>query len=215
MDKYLLLFLNVGVFYLSHLRLLLWFICSSYLFSWALYLVFSSPAQTCENSSYTEKRWWTAKLVVGHWRRGLLLFWGGCFSLFIENLDLQPCGLQRNTRTLFCCFSALQLEPAMDCGMEEFKCSISNSVIQVSNQLRGRLRRMVMLFTFPCCYRQSLTFEGPRAGVPWLCCTGLRLLGSFSFLYSFCSCHVCAWLQVDLSLKWKLAVAWAASASFS
>lgn len=32
--------------------------------------------------------------------RGLLLFWGGCFSLFIENFDLQLCGLQRNTRTL-------------------------------------------------------------------------------------------------------------------
>lgn len=112
-------------------------------------------------------------------------------------------------------FSALQLEPVMDLGTEELKSSVSSSVIQVSNQFRVRLRGMVTLCTFPCCYRWSLTCEGPRAGVSWLCCTGLRLPGSFSCLCSFCSCHVCAWLQVDLSLKLKLAVAWAASASFS
>lgn len=137
--------------------------------------------------------------------------------MFIENLDLQPCGLPRNTRTLSSAPFQHSLEPAVNCGMEELQCSVSNSVIQVSNQLRVRLRRMVTLFTFPCCYRRSLSCEGPRAGVPWLCCTGLRLLGSLSLscLCSFCSCHVCAWLQVILSLKWKLAVAWAASASFS
>lgn len=103
----------------------------------------------------------------------------------------------------------------MDLGMEELKSSISNSVMQVSNQLVVRLRGMVTLCTFPCCQRWSLTCEGPRAGVSWLCCTGLRLPDSFSCLCSFCSCHVCAWLQVDLSLKLKLALAWAALASFS
>lgn len=80
-------------------------------------------------------------------------------------------------------------------------------MIQVRNQLRVRLRGMVTLCTCPCCYRRSLTHEGPRAGMSWLCCTGLRLPGSFSCLSSFCSCHVCAWLQVDLKLKLKFAVA--------
>lgn len=42
--------------------------------------------------------------------------------------------------SLFWPFSALQLEPVMDLGMEELKSSMSNSVIQVSNQLRVRLR---------------------------------------------------------------------------
>lgn len=74
---------------------------------------------------------------------------------------------------LFWPFSALQLEPVMDLGTEELKSSISNSVIQVSNQLRVRLRGRVTLYTFPCCYRRSLTCEEPRAGVSWLCCTGL------------------------------------------
>lgn len=109
--------------------------------------------------------------------------------------------------TLLWPFSTLRLEPVMDIGTEELKPSISNSVIQVRNQLRVRLRGMVTLCTCPCCYRRSLTHEGPRAGMSWLCCTGLRLPGSFSCLSSFCSCHVCAWLQVDLKLKLKFAVA--------
>lgn len=44
-------------------------------------------------------------MVVGQeggyiWGGGLLVFWGGYFCLFIGNFDLQPCGLQRNTRTV-------------------------------------------------------------------------------------------------------------------
>lgn len=84
MDRYLLVFLNVLVFYLSHLNLLPWFICISYLFSLALYLFFSFPAQICENSSYTHKRLWTTELVVGQrestsegedcWCSGVVIF---------------------------------------------------------------------------------------------------------------------------------------------
>lgn len=122
---------------------------------------------------------------------------------------------KKHQDTLFWPFSALQLEPVMDLGMEELQTSISNSVTQVSNQLRVRLRGTFTLCTFPCCYRWSLTCEEPRAGVSWLCRTGLRLLGSFSGVCSFCSSHICAWLQGNLSLKLKLAGAWAASASYS
>lgn len=86
---------------------------------------------------------------------------------------------------LFWPFSALQLEPVMDLGTEKLKSSISNSVIPVSNQLRVRLRGRVTLYTFPCCYRRSLTCEEPRAGVSWLCCTGL-FLQSVQFLFLPC-----------------------------
>lgn len=152
----------------------------------------------------------------GHiWGGELLVFWGVCLFVHWKLWFAALRFTKKDLNSLSWPFSALQLEPVMDLGTEELKSSINNSVIQVSNQLRVRLRRIVTLCTFPCCFRRSHTCKEPRAGVSWLCCTGLRLLGSFSCLGSFCSCRVCAWLQVDLSLKLKLAVAWAASASFS
>lgn len=76
-------------------------------------------------------------------------------------------------------FSALQLEPVMDLGTEELKSSIYNSVIQVSNQLGVRLRRIVTLCTFPYCYRWSHTCKEPG-----LECPGSAALGSGSWALS-------------------------------
>lgn len=220
MDKYLLVFLNVPVFFLSHFNLLLWFICISYLTlirfvpvfllscsdMWKL-LLHTEEMMGCQNSSGPGGRAHLRGRTAG------VLGW---LFLFVhwKLLSAALWFTKKYLSSLFWPFSALQLEPVMDLGMEELKSSISNSV-QVSNRLRVRLRGRVTLCTFPCCCRQSLTCEEPRAGVSWLCCTRLRLLGSFCCLCSFCSCHICAWLQVDPSLKLKLAVAWAASASFS
>lgn len=162
----------------------------------ALYLFFSSAAQTCENSSYTQKRWWTAKIVVGQeggrtsegedwW-----CFWGGYFYLFIGNVDLQPCGLQRNTWTLS---SGHSLHSSWTCNRSlAWKSLSSVLVIQwytVSNQLRVRLGGMVTHCTFSCCFGQSLTCEEPRAAGSWFWAQPLGLfLLSVQFLFLPCLC---------------------------